>query len=274
MHAMTPPNSAVAPIARFYRMIEAAQPPRRADRSAAGTLPTRATRYCDAVTTASAFGWYVFPPMDFQLLFDGEDVFWTYDDVDGWMPLTSAQFPDMATHFDEAAPAHLRGFAPPFLTALPEPGVVQIWTGLIARTLPGWNLHVRAPANMWIGGGYTLYEGIIESDRWFGPLFTNLRMTRTDTPLRIRAELPLIQVQPLPRAVFGDDVLDRLGFVAGMDVFCEQDWRDYETTVVRPNKNPDRLPGQYATGARRRRKSECPFSGVAAGPVGMPSLAV
>ncbi len=41
---------------RFYRLIETARPPQRADRSAAGTLPTRAYRYCDAVTSATAYG--------------------------------------------------------------------------------------------------------------------------------------------------------------------------------------------------------------------------
>jgi hypothetical protein len=50
------------PTARFYRLIEQARAPRRADRSALGTLPTRAYRYCEAITSAASFGWYVFPP--------------------------------------------------------------------------------------------------------------------------------------------------------------------------------------------------------------------
>ena len=43
----------------------------RADRAAAGTMPTRAFRYCEAMTSASAFGWYVFPPITFSLMWDG-----------------------------------------------------------------------------------------------------------------------------------------------------------------------------------------------------------
>ena len=82
--------TAAAPIVRFYRLIADGRPPMRADRSAAGTLPTRAFRYCDAVTRAAGFGWYVFPPMDFHLLFDGEELFWTYDAVDHWLPLGAA----------------------------------------------------------------------------------------------------------------------------------------------------------------------------------------
>ena len=49
-------------IARFYRLMEQTRPPMRADRSAAGTLPTRAYRYCEAVTAAAGYGWWVFPP--------------------------------------------------------------------------------------------------------------------------------------------------------------------------------------------------------------------
>ena len=40
----------------FYRFIPQCRPPMRADRSAGGTLPTRAFRYCEPVATASAFG--------------------------------------------------------------------------------------------------------------------------------------------------------------------------------------------------------------------------
>ena len=54
----------------FYRMIPGARLPQRADRSAAGSLPTRAFRYCEPVVTASAFGYYVFPPISFTVICD------------------------------------------------------------------------------------------------------------------------------------------------------------------------------------------------------------
>ena len=41
----------------FHRMIPTARMPQRADRSAAGSLPTRAFRYCEAATSAAAFGY-------------------------------------------------------------------------------------------------------------------------------------------------------------------------------------------------------------------------
>ena len=35
---------------KFYRFIPGARAPQRADRSAAGSMPTRAFRYCEAMT--------------------------------------------------------------------------------------------------------------------------------------------------------------------------------------------------------------------------------
>src|SRR6266508_4906928 len=97
-------------IVTFFRMIPDCPSPQRADRSAGGMLPTRAFRYCDPVTTASAFGWWVFPPITFSLVFDGTEMMWTYEGAENWYPLSNpAQFPGFAAHFDKIVPADLRG---------------------------------------------------------------------------------------------------------------------------------------------------------------------
>jgi hypothetical protein len=90
----------------------------RADPSVLGTLPSRGFQYCEALRAASAFGWYVFPPIDFTLQWDGSQIIWTYRGAKAWYPLTSAQFPGYSALFDRVAPSRLRGLSPPFLTAL------------------------------------------------------------------------------------------------------------------------------------------------------------
>jgi hypothetical protein len=171
------------------------------------------------------------------------------------------QFPGFSKTFDAAAPAALRGCSPPFLTALPEPGFVQIWTGLMARTAPGWSLLVRSPANLATPGGYSLYEGIVETDFWFGPLFTNLRLTRTHKPVHLRADFPLLQVQPLPREAYSEQTLGATAIVPDMASMSDADWNAYQTTIVTPNEDPDRAFGAYAVAARKRRQGACPFAG-------------
>jgi hypothetical protein len=253
------------PIVRFYRLIEEARLPQRADRSAAGTLPTRAYRYCEAVTTATAFGWWVFLPIDIELHWDGHEIFWRYVAETDWLPLRpAAQFPDFAARFDATAPSSLAGCSPPFLTALPEPGTVQIWTGLMARTAQDWGLLIRAPANLPGPGGYAMYEGIIEADRWFGPLITNMRLTRTHSTIRLPADFPLLQVQPLPRIAFADRTLAAASSVADMRGFTPSDWAEYEATIAMPNADLGRPFGTYAVTARKRSRGNCPIGATAA----------
>ena len=253
IHASQP---ATTPIVRFHRLIEQARAPMRADRSAAGTLPARAMRYCEAVTSAAGFGWWVFPPIDLTLLWDGDSIFWRYKD--DWLALTAAQFPNFSAAFDAAAPPDLAGCAPPFLTVLPEPGTLQIWTGLIARSAPDWSLLIRPPANLALQGGYALYEGIVEADRWFGPLFINLRFTRSHTPIRLSSDFPLAQVQPIPRHAYGDETLASSHLKPNLGSFSAADWDAYRASVVEPNSRPNRPFGAYATESRKRRRSSCP----------------
>ena len=245
-----------SPILRFHRLIEQARLPIRADRSAAGTLPTRAFRYCEAATSASGFGWWVFPPSEITLIWDGEAIFWLYDGE--FLPLTAAQFPHFSDIFDSNVPAALRGCSPPFLTALPEPGTVQIWTGLIAQTAPDWSVLLRAPANLPSQGGYAQYEGIVETDHWFGPLFTNIRLTRTHSPVRLASDYPLALVQPIPRTVYSEATLNSVAIHPTLSSLADAEWGAYETTISEPNSRPARAFGEYAVASRKRR---CPVSG-------------
>jgi Family of unknown function (DUF6065) len=262
-----------SPLITFYRFVPGCRLPRRADRAvgpvpygaspqradraAAVTMPACGFRQSDAVAAASAFGWSLFPPIGFSLLWDGSNVLWTYQGADGWYPLTAVQFPDFAQQFDDAAPAEMAGFSPQFLASLIEPGIVQIWSGLVVRTAPGWSLLVRAPANLPRNPGYECYEGIIESDRWFGPLFTNVRLTRTDAPVEFAADVPFLQVQPVPQSLHGT-ALDTFEVVPDLAELSAGDWEAYRKTVVQPNTKADRRRARYAAAPRRRRKQPTP----------------
>ena len=94
-------GDADAPAITIHRLIEEARIPQRADRDANGTLPIRAARYCDAVTAACAFGWYLFPPIDLSFMWDGSSVLWTFGEHTDWMEIETAQFPGFAARFDE-----------------------------------------------------------------------------------------------------------------------------------------------------------------------------
>jgi uncharacterized protein DUF6065 len=256
---MRPPS-----IVRFCRLIQEVRPPQCADRAALGTIATRAYRYCDALTSAASYGWHLFLPMDIKIHWDGSSIYWRYDGAPGWLPLQrAAQFPGQSARFDHAAPASAKGYSPPFLTATPDTGGLQIWTGFMARTAPGWSLLVRAPANLPAPGGYDLFEGIVETDRWFGALFTNIRLKAGQVYLH--ADMPFVQIQPLPQVAYAEHTLKSKEFVPTIEEFTAEDWAGYHESIVVPNQDPNRPPGAYAAAVRRRRRQSCPSSVLSAG---------
>lgn len=234
-------------LCRFYRLIPGAPDPRRADRSADGTLPTVAYRYCEAIASASGFGWYLFPPINFSLIWDGREIAWTYEGADGWYPLRGAQFPGFFAHFQETAPPGIGDLAPTFLAQGKLPGVVQIWSGFLARTAPGWALLSRGTANIPKTQGYESFEGIVETDTWFGPLFTNVRLMRINSPVEFHRRSPLFQVQPLLRQCYDEPPFTVL---EAADLEAE-DWQRFAATME-PNTEQMRPLGHYAVATRKR----------------------
>lgn len=239
------------PLARFIQVVEGGRPPRRADRSVGGTLPVRALRYCEPVSAASAFGWHVFLPRRFQLLWDGCEVSWRLPGMDAFLPLRSIHCPGFPETFDRVAPEEARGFAQPFLAASVQAGTVQVWPGSIAETAPGWSLLVRPVANLPRPSGYELYEGIIETDGWLAGLFTNIRLTRTGVPIEFDDDVPFMQVQPVRRVDYADARLNDIQVDADIGALTEGDWARYLETVVRPNVAADRRRGAYAARLRK-----------------------
>jgi Family of unknown function (DUF6065) len=243
-------------IVEFYRVIPDAKFPKKAERSAAGYLPTRGFRYCDALTSATGFGFWVFPPMDFRLMWDGEQIFWSFGEDESWLPLSgtdsgAVQYPGFAEVFDELAPERFRGYSPPFLTALPEPGGVQMWTGLLARTRTGWSLFNRAPVNLPSPPGIVVWEGIVETDIWFGPLFTNFRLTKTDATVQVRSLWPFLQVQPIPQIAYRDEYLASFSCMEASELPGSA-WEDLGKILLPHVGEPDKQ-GEYAVTVRKRR---------------------
>jgi hypothetical protein len=250
------------PLVTFYRMLPGAPRPRRARFDAGGTLPTSAFQYCEPSRLASAFGYYVFLPMPFQVEWDGgTEGLWSFDGGADWYPLSEAAFPNSMAAFDSIAPGPCKGFCPPFLTLTVDHAMMQVWTGWFACTAPGYSLLVRGPANLTRSAGYEVFEGIVETDSWFGPLFVNIRFTRSGVPILFDNERPFLQVQPLHRSAYAESLQNRF-VVDDASAISGELWQAYERSLINPIvRHPER--GHYAKAARRRRAAEpvCPVTG-------------
>ena len=145
-----------SPTISFTRMVPAAIPPMRADKAALGYMPTSAYQYCEAMRVASSHGWYVFPPVDIQLRFNGADVFHATDGE--WEPLSFAYLPGFVEQWNEHCPPGFEDLVPPFLRALPARGAVQVWSGWLISTAPDWNALLRPIANVTRSHLFHCYE--------------------------------------------------------------------------------------------------------------------
>jgi hypothetical protein len=81
-------------------------------------------------------------------------------------------------------------------------------------------------------------------------------------PIHFSTEIPLVQVQPLHRVTYAEDVSNGFGLVANPAGISDEAWSRYEQTIVKPNLEPQRPVAAYATSVRRRRKSVCPMAAV------------
>ena len=237
----------------FFSLIEGGYAPRKASRSANGTLPTSGYRYCEPIRTASSFGWYVYPPFDFWLMWDGAEIVWTISDGDDWYPLANGvQFPGFENRFRNFAPEDVSEHAPPFLAHGTDHDSLAIWTGQMAKTEPGYGVILRAPVNLAWRTDFTAFEGVIETDRWFGPLFTNIRLRKRDAPIIFRKTEPFLQVQPISLTHLRDVFKTEAGQKQGLESLDEEDWENFRQTVVRRMKTRSKL-GEYAVETRKRK---------------------
>ncbi len=83
---------------------------------------------------------------------------------------------------------------------------------------------------------------------------------KTDVPIHFSTETPLLQVQPLHRRTYAEEVVNGFGLVNHPVKFSAETWSRYEQTIVKPNLDPARPVAAYATTVRRRRRGGCPMA--------------
>jgi len=75
-------------------------------------------------------------------------------------------------------------------------------------------------------------------------------------PIEFTQEMPIFQVQPLPREALDNAALNNFEVVPDLESLTAEEWDDFHATVVRPMVMVNRPRGEYATTARRRRHAE------------------
>jgi hypothetical protein len=259
------------PEVEFFSYHEGAPLPRPASPDAMGTLPVRAARYCVPLKAASGNGFYLFTPFDFAVRWDGlrSEFAWLDDggQVERWLSLDGgisvyhpssaavrAAVPaDRAAVLDEVMDAQ----GPSFLSADPRaPHTMEVLTGLVVRTPPGWVSVIRSVANWASPRPYTVLDGVVETDWYRNDVPTTIRLPQPGEA-RFHRHLPLAQLQVVPLASLRPHHANP-DQPTGIGAWPADVWAEFVSTA-RPRQAGDR-EGTYAAASRRAAANgRCPY---------------
>ena len=262
------------PTVEFFSIYKDAPLPARASADLMGAMPVRAAQFCVPLKAASGSGFYVYPPADFAVRWDGQrsDVSW----LDGrgrtteWQPLdggADVYLPDSAS-VRAAVPvprsADLESVmgadGTPFLNADPRaPSQMEITTGLVARTPPGWGILVRGLANWAPQRDHQVLDGFVETDWYRAFLPVILRLTTPGAEVRFFRRMPMAQLHLVPLAALQPELGGEPGTSGGIGEWPEDVWREFVTT--RAPRHLYQARGSYASASRRaERNDRCPYA--------------
>jgi Family of unknown function (DUF6065) len=237
-------------------LIPEAPLPRAADPEVLGSIPLRAYRFCEPFTAASGYGWWVYPPIDLDVMWDGHAMSWRPQPERDWHAVGDVILSSYRDDFERRLSSENRHLSQiPFLGRGPEPGILQVWGGLLARTHPDWSLLVRPLANYPRDGSYELLEGMIETDWWFGPLIALFRIVKTDRVVEFRTTRPMLQLQPVYRQAYSRESISSVRFVRGVEAMGEEEWDHFMGTLSLRNHHDGEVRGSYKRELRARARS-------------------
>jgi len=165
---------------------------------------------CGPYVHANQMGWWLFPANDLDVTYRGDNNWEIYeykkfDDKDE--EDLSSSLPPYIYEDENGEKKMMRHGARGKVNAgMADHHIIQIWTGLIFRTPPGWVLLIRSPINAEEGYNrpYHIQEGIIESDWMDYDIWTNVTFDRTNERVEIRRDMwpPLAQIIPIRREAY------------------------------------------------------------------------
>ena len=240
-------------VIEFYRGWPEAPLPTPATIAINGNISTRAHQFCEPYLVANSMGYLLYPPIDFNLYWDGSQMLVQFEGLYDWIIVDKIFLPNSMNLWRELVEPELVDALPVFLEAFPERGVLQLWSGYFASTQPGSSLWIRAPINQNDTTAYSVIEGIVETDWWAGPLFTNIEINKTDMPIAFRKDKPFLQVFSIPRLSHQRDARHPVSvedFSAGTPVSFLERMKD---TVTRRNTQ---RPGSYRKCAKQMRNAD------------------
>lgn len=273
-------ENGLAPLkVEFFTVYPDAPPPEPASSTVRGSLPARAVQFCPPVTAGSGFGWYVFPPVDFALRWDGQTTEWSLlegNEPTHWQSLAGGYEGDLAAGREVLAnlPESMRSDIDvfdrtremiPFLDADPRAGdLVEVFPGVAARTSPGWALLLRSVPNWLPRAGFEALDGVIETAWHRSPLNAIIRLTTPGRVVRFHRRIPMLVLQPVPIVAVEAAQKVTASVTRGLAQWPADVWREVVEVRRRRQANPPgkyQPVGSYRMGQRQARREPEPADG-------------
>lgn len=259
------PGTVAQPRVEFFLFNSNTPPPEPASRTVRGILPSRGVQMCTPLTAASGYGWYVFPPVDFALRWDGQTMEWSRladNEPARWYSLSGGY--DLWIEEDQEAlrraPERFRADFDifdyhegriPFIDTDPRLGnTCELNPGLVARTPEGWCLLVRDVPNWPKARDHQVLEGVLDTEWYGGFVPVMVRMLETNRVVRFYRTIPMAVVQPVPRAAVEASARPVPKPISGIENFPDEVWQRFVANRRRRLDGKGR--GTYAAERRKR----------------------
>jgi len=200
-----------------------------------------ALKWCGPIIHANKLGYWVFPPVDMDITYLGGDK-WERNIIRDYAPSEKFVIEGNLRPEDKFRDSERMKTA----FSLSEPATVQLWTGCVFRTPPGWCLHVRNPINFpeAYNRPYHIQEGIIESDWMNYDIWLNIKFHRIGEKVEIRRDQwpPIAQIVPVRRSSYEGEwpKTDKMLSVEdpeGLEVW--EGWQEYNYKKWKANGEKD-----------------------------------
>ena len=172
-----------------------------------GTANEAGVKMCRPYGSANQTGWWLWPPVDMDVVWRGDkferNEIEPYTAVDRQLVEKLIKDSDQ-TNIDTWCPEATGRTK--FTWGEVEPELVQIWSGLIFETPPGWCLLIRSPINCGVQP-YHIMEGILETDWMQYDIWFNVVFDKKDEVVKFRKDQwpPLAQIIPIRRETVDAD---------------------------------------------------------------------
>lgn len=175
----------------------------QAEKTLNGSAHKEGVKWCHPFSTVNRFGWWIFPPIDLDFSYNGKtfnyEFFEEFDDSDVELVRKNVRAEDQVSP-EMWCP---KGGRTKFSWGAVEPNVLQMWTGLIFQTPPGWSLQIRSPINC-NPQPFHVMEGILETDWMQYDIWLNIVVDRNDELIQFRKNgwPPIAQIVPVFREAY------------------------------------------------------------------------